>query len=286
MSINPPSPPLTSFDDAPHSAAVNLLFIHHSVGGQLLADPGPLETTAEARRSLHRTHPNGGGLRSLLSKQGYRVHEASYGSAVGRNTDLFDWLPKFRDSMPQVLAIEHQDDRLASGENQIVLFKSCYPNNAFNPAQEPDEGSAAGDARGPVLTLANAKATLRAVRDELAKYPRTLFVYLSAPPLRAGPGEPAWKSFAKRLLRRATLAQEQFAAARLAGDFNEWVMSPAGWLADYPHGNILCFDYFGLLMGLADAGSDNHPDSRAQTTAARELASMLERARSNACVSA
>jgi hypothetical protein len=242
-----------------------------------MADPGPLETTADARRSLHRTHPNGGGLRSLLSKQGYRVHEASYGSAIGQNTDLFDWLPKFRDSMPAILAPGHQ----------VVMFKSCYPNNAFVPG-----ANSPGDARGPALTLANARATLLAVRDEFAKYPQTLFTYLTAPPLRADSSEPLWKSVAKRALQRPTRAEEQHAAAARAREFNDWVISPDGWLAGYPHANIAVFDYFGLLTGrsnflqyASNGGTDNHPDAHGQSMAAVALASILNRAIRRAGVS-
>ena len=288
MSFNPPSRELASSADVPPSTPVDLLFIHHSVGGQLLADPGPLETTPDARRSLHRTHPNGGGLRSLLSKQGYRVHEASYGSVIGQKTDLFDWLPKFRDSMPQILALEHQDERLAAGTNRIVMFKSCYPNNAFKADTNP-----VGDPCGPLLTLSNAKATLLAVRDELAKYPQTLFVYLSAPPLRAGEPEPAWKRLTKRVLQRPTRAEERQAAAARARVFNDWVVSPSGWLAAYPHKNIVVFDYFGLLTGgsnflqyASNGGTDNHPDAHAQAGAALALASMLDRATQRLRVSA
>jgi hypothetical protein len=278
----PPSLDLASYSDAPPPAALNLLFIHHSVGGQLLAEPGPLESTVEARHSLHRTHPLGGGLRSSLSRQGYVVHEASYGSAIGQKTDLFDWWPKFRDSMPQILKTRHQEERLAAGSNHVVLFKSCYPNSAFRPATE-----AAGNACGPLLTVANAKATLAAARDELAKWPGTLFIYMTAPPLRADARESVWKFAAKRLLGHPTRAQQQISAAALARDFNDWVTSPAGWLAGYPHRNIVVFDYFSLLTGngvsnflqfASDGGTDNHPDGAAQARAATELVPFINRA--------
>jgi hypothetical protein len=288
-----PSPPflphLETLSDAPPSVPLNLLFIHHSVGGQLLADRGAQEDTSDARRSLHRTHPNGGGLRALLAAQGYQVHEASYGSEIGQQTDLFDWLPKFRDSMPRVLATRWQDDRLSAGQNQIVAFKSCYPNNAFRP------GDAPGDARGPVLTLANARATFQALRDEFARHPQTLFVYVTAPPLRDdSAGEPAWKSLAKRLLGRPTLAEERLEAAAIARAFNTWVTAEDGWLAGYPLRNIAVFDYFDLLTdGRSNflqfaslGGTDNHPHSDAQRRAAPRFASLLNRAVRHAALSA
>jgi hypothetical protein len=277
----PPIPPnLEAFPDAPPGAPVNLLFIHHSVGGQLLADPGPEEHSLDARRSLHRTHPNGGGLRKLLETQGYSVHEASYGSEIGHRTDLFDWLPKFRESMPRILATRWQDEMLASGCNQVVAFKSCYPNNAFKPGDGP------GDAAGPELTLSNARATLTKLRDELARQPRTLFVYLTAPPLRDdSASEPAWKSLAKRALARPTLAEERRDAAAIAREFNDWVTSPGGWLAGYAQRNLVVFDYFDLLTDgthflqyASKGGTDNHPHSPAQREAARQFVSLLNRA--------
>jgi hypothetical protein len=284
MSFNMPSRELASFSDAPPAAPLNLLFIHHSVGGQLLADPGPLESTIDARRSLHRTHPNGGGLRSLRARQGYLVNEVSYTSSIGQKTDLFDWAPKFRDSMAQILATRHQDERLEAGANQIVMFKSCYPNNAFKPA----DGAAVptGNPRGPELTLPNAMATMGAIRDELAKFPGTLFVYMTAPPLRAGPREPLWKQGAKILLRRPTRTQEQSTSAAIAREFNDWLVSPAGWLAGYPHRNIVVFDYFNLLTGTrsnfleyaSNGGTDNHPHAQAQAKAAAQLVPFLNRA--------
>jgi hypothetical protein len=280
-----PSPPflphLEALSDAPPSAPLNLLFIHHSVGGQLLADLGTQEDTPDARRSLHRTHPNGGGLRALLMAQGYRVHEASYGSEIGHKTDIFDWLPKFRDSMPRVLTTRWQDETLAAGQNQIVAFKSCYPNNAFRA------GNAPGNARGPELTLANARATFDALRTEFAPHPQVLFVYVTAPPLRDDSGsEPAWKSLAKRLLSRPTLAEERREAAAIAREFNSWVTATDGWLAGYLQRNIAVFDYFDLLTDgrsnflqfASEGGTDNHPNADAQRRAAPRFTSLLNRA--------
>lgn len=272
-----PSPPflphLEALSDAPPSAPINLLFIHHSVGGQLLADPGPQEDTPDARRSLHRTHPNGGGLRALLTALGYQVNEASYGSEIGQKTDLFDWLPKFRESMPRILATRWQDEALACGSNQVVAFKSCYPNNAFKTAG--------------ALTVANAKATLNALRVEFARHPGVLFLYVTAPPLRDdSANEPGWKSLAKSVLGRPTLRIERQDAARLAREFNDWVTAQDGWLAGYPERNVAVFDYFDLLTGghsnflqfASLGGSDNHPESSAQRRAADRFVSLLNRA--------
>src|SRR5258708_12159569 len=108
----------------PHSP-IDLVFLHHCVGAQLLLDPGPDDPKAG-------THPNGGGLRRALEADGYRVHEATYWSRLGEHTDLFDWNEKFSAHMDEVLRIAEQDPALPDGRtNTVVLFKSCFPNNWF-----------------------------------------------------------------------------------------------------------------------------------------------------------
>jgi len=58
--------------------------------------------------------------------------------------------------MEKVLRVELNDRFLAEDrKNQIVLFKSCYPNNEFTGVGTPP-----GDPAGPDLTLLNAKAAL------------------------------------------------------------------------------------------------------------------------------
>ena len=45
------------------------------------------------------------------------------------------------------------------------------------------------------------------------------------------PVRPDWKSLAKRVLGRETLAQERRRAAATAREFNDWLQAPGGWLA-------------------------------------------------------
>jgi hypothetical protein len=263
--------------DAPPGRSIDLLFIHHSVGGQLLADAGD-ELGPDARRCIYDSHPNGGGLRRKLRDDGYRVHEASYSSTVGQRTDLLDWPPKFREQFDRIQRTEHQDRLLGSGVNRIVMFKSCYPNNAFRPDGPP----------APALTLANAQAAMRSLREELARHPDTLFVYVTAPPLRARAGsERLWKWVAKRMLGKPDSASEQMFAADTARTFNNWVKSPQGWLAGYAARNIVVFDYFDILTGdgrsnflqfASRGGTDDHPSSAGQRIAAERFMPFLNRA--------
>jgi lysophospholipase L1-like esterase len=274
---------LSDYSDEPPEAGLKLLFLHHSVGGQLLADPGPTHALAD---SIYASHQHGGGLRRSLVAMGYDVHEASYGSAAGHDTDLFDWLPKFAGDMDRVLRVRLNDDLLSHGSNQIVLFKSCYPNNRFIGA-----GAAPGAPAGPELTVWNAKASFEQMLAHLRRYPEVLFVYLTAPPNAPGPDQPPrlrsrLKALAKAALGRPTPAEVLGEQARLAREFNTWAAAPEGWLKGYPLNNVAVFDYFSALTGPrsdlsaypSGDGTDSHPRGEGQQAAARALVPFINRA--------
>lgn len=267
---------LSGYSEAPPAKPLRLLFIHHSCGGQLLAEPGP----DKGDNCIYTSHPNGGGLRKRLQQHGYEVHEASYNSRVGQATDLFDWLPKFRDQMEAVLTCDTQDRPYTDGRrNQVVLFKSCFPNNAFQ-----GEGVAPGNPGGPGLTVWNAKAAFAPLLAEFAKHPGVLFVCVTAPPLAPkSPPQPLWKKLAKRVLGRQSHLPE---SAALARDFNSWLVSTNGWLKDYSHNNVAVFDYYDLLTGCGTSdlslypsggGYDSHPAREGNEKAAQALLPWLNR---------
>ncbi len=276
----PTSMDMSAFPDTPPAKPLRLLFIHHSVGGMMLADPGPAQAMSD---SIYTTHPNGGGLRKRLQEATYQVHETSYGSSIGEKTDLFDWLPKFRDHMDAVLTTSANDKHHDGGiKNDIVVFKSCYPNNRFM-----DEGEAPGDPNGPDLTVWNAKATMKALLPELARQKDTLFVYMTAPPVAPrGYSEPAWKWLARKVMRKPSVAANVRRLGELAREFNDWVVSPDGWLKDYPHRNVVVFDLYDVLTGGASNlsrfptgdGDDSHPSSAGTQQAAERFVGFLNRA--------
>ncbi len=266
---------LSGFAQAAPASELNLLFIHHSCGGQFLADAGPDVGT----NCIYKTHPNGGGLRAKLEQSHYRVHEVSYGSALGERTDLFDWLPKFRIQMEQILTADgpdrtYPDDR----RNQIVVFKSCFPNNRFLA-----EGNPPGSPTGPELTVCSAQAAFRPLLEEFRKYPQVLFVCVTAPPLAPKP-EGGWKSTLKQWLGREVPLQT---SARLARRFNNWLSRRDGWLKDYPLKNVVLFDYYDVLTGCGESdyclyatgdGSDSHPSRVGNEKAAEAFVPFLNRA--------
>lgn len=272
---------LSSYPTTKPQESLRLLFIHHSVGGQWLAEPGPDQEQAP---SIHTTHSNGGGLRKALQAEGYEVNEASYGSAIGEDTDLFHWLPKFRQDMDKILRVTFNDKTYTGSEkNRIVMLKSCYPNSRFEGM-----GEAPGKPEGPSLTVWNAKATLAALLEEFKKHPDTLFVYITAPPNAPKYGaEPLVKVFLKKALGKPNTGDVMANQASLARSFNLWVTSPEGWLKDYPLKNVVAFDLFDVLTDHGESnflryptgkGDDSHPSRLGHQKATAAFVPLLNRA--------
>ncbi|MGB7746507.1 MAG: hypothetical protein WBN75_04390 [Verrucomicrobiia bacterium] len=267
---------LSRYSDAAPEQPLHLLFIHHSCGGQLLAALG----TEKGTNCIYLTHPNGGGLRTRLEQNSYIVHEASYGSRLGENTDIFDWLPKFRSEMGEILACDSQDVRHTNDvRNNIVVFKSCFPNNDFK-----FEGRPPGNAAGPELTVWNARAAYAALLDEFRKRPEVLFVCVTAPPLVLKAPQPLWKLLAKKALGYGDCL---IASARLAREFNNWLSGSDGWLKDSRLTNVVVFDYYDILTGhgVSDLschptgdGHDSHPSREGNVKAAEAFVPFLNRA--------
>ncbi len=277
-----PTPPLipqanglAQYASDPIDRPLDLVFLHHSIGGQWLADPA--DTAAASQ-----TDANGGGLRRALEKQGYRVQNATYGSRLGEKTDLFDWLPKFSGHMDEVLRIAHQDAVLPEDRrNRIVLFKSCFPNNYFRA-----QGAEPGNPNGPELTVANAKASFRALLPVFAGSPDTLFVFVTTPPVAPSSPERLGKVLLKRLLARPSAAQMAVEEAQLARQFHDWIVAPDGWLASYASKNVVVFDYYAVLTKQGrslfseypSGNGDSHPSTVGNQAATSELVPFLNRA--------
>ncbi len=276
-----PTIDLAAFSAAPPATSIRLVLVHHSCGGQLLADEGP---DAERANCVYASAKNGGGLRTLLNRAGYVVHEASYGSKVGDKTDLFDWLPASIAAVGGVLAVAEDDVRLPANEsNRIVLFKSCFTENRWTR-----EGESPGDPAGPEKTLANAKAEFSALLREFEKRPDVLFVYLTSPPIApAAPSEALIKWLAKKVLRRPTAREAVLPTSGPARAFANWAKSESGWLAGYPQKNVVVFDYYDVLTDYGASNlsryptahdDDSHPSAAGNRKAAAALVPFLNQA--------
>lgn len=263
----------------PAEGNVQFLFIHHSCGGQLLAENGPRVggERESGEHCIYVSHPNGGGLRAALEAQGFSVNEASYGSLVGQDTDICNWSAKFRDQMDRILHTRRQDELLPDGlANRVVAFKSCFPNNAF-----VGEGESPGDPEDCDLTIANAQAAYRSLLPHLAAHPEVLFVAFTAPPQ----AEPKPVGI-KQKLKFAFGGKPDH--AKLARRFNDWMVDPqAGWLGGYEGGNVVVFDYYDLLTdhGASDwsaypsrEGRDSHPNPQGTAAAAEAFVPFIQEA--------
>jgi hypothetical protein len=104
--------PALSAPAAEARETVNLIFIHHSCGENWLND----------------------GLCEQLNQNGFHVADITYGwRAYGDHTDTCDWPLWFTDGVMSLVYGEMGTMSAAntlapaSGENTVVMFKSCYP---------------------------------------------------------------------------------------------------------------------------------------------------------------
>ncbi|GAK58650.1 hypothetical protein U27_05624 [Candidatus Vecturithrix granuli] len=222
----------------PPTSPVRLIFIHHSTGGHWLA-----ATPSEYGPS--------GDLGEALMNNNYYVSATNYGwgpDGIGSRTDVINWPewftgPNRNTIMAAVYAETGQNisgdygsfgdwPRLATnpgGENQIIMFKSCFPNSDIygNPTDPP------AALPNDEMTVANFKAVYNNILQYFATRQDKLFVVITAPPMsEAG------------YVNNGT---EPPAATRAANAraFNNWLVND--WLDDYAYNNVAVFDYYNVL---------------------------------------
>ena len=211
----------SGLDPSAPDEVVKLIFIHHSVGENWLAD-------------------DHGGLGSALEANNYFVSDTNYGwgpDGIGDRTDTLDWAAWFTGSQSDTFltALYEESDANAGGweyysrsladpggENQIIMFKSCYPNS--------DLGGSPNDEAAPDdwLTVASAKYTYNQLLEYFATRQDKLFVVITSPPM------------------------QYISSPENARAFNEWLVND--WLNEnnYPYQNVMVFDFYNVLT---------HPDN-------------------------
>ena len=235
----------------PHQAPerpVKLIFIHHSTGENWLAD-------------------GYGDLGKTLGENNYFVSDTNYGwgpDGIGDRTDIPDWVEWFAsDETPTYMdALFNEVEQNSSytrtladpgGENEIIMFKSCFPNSNLdgNPNDPPGDY---GD-----LTVAGAKYVYNTILETFAVHPDKLFIVVTAPPL----------------------SDDTNAANARA--FNNWLVND--WLADYEGTNVAVFDFYDVLTGHGTAGDtlyypsgDDHPNEEGSRIATAEFLPQLNNA--------
>ena len=216
----------------PPGAPVKLVFIHHSTGQAWLAD-------GHGRLGLE------------LRDNNYFVSDTNYGwgpDGIGDDTDIGHWWTWFRSASTSTYlsALYAESDRHSSysrlatdpgGENEVVLFKSCFPNSQLGApsspipdiADNPLKGQSVG---GGDFTVANAKGIYRDLLPYFGAHTDKLFVAVVAPPVTA-PDTPGGRALANWLV-------------------DHWLQD-----AGYTAGNVLVFDFYTVLSSkTGSAASD------------------------------
>ncbi len=216
---------------SPPTAPVKLIFIHHSTGQNWLAD-------------------DNGGLGIALRDNNYFVSDTNYDwgpDAIGSNTDIGHWWTWFRGTNSSTYlnalyseSAQHAEySRLANnpgGENEIIMFKSCFPNS--NLTGSPTDAPTTGDnpmrgepASDELYTVANAKGIYNDLLGYFATRQDKLFILITSPPLATGETDATRAANARAL--------------------TNWLMED--WLDNYPHNNVAVFNFYTVLTD-----SNNH----------------------------
>lgn len=250
----PTTPPVATTPTVPQPGTTpKLVFIHHSTGENWLKD-------------------SDGRLGIALRDAGIYVSDTNYGwgpvvktveaeNPVGDLTDIGHWYEWFLspDHVGVMDAVYKHDEHLSNyeystdpgGENEVVMFKSCYPNSnilgspgdAPLPAGTPNPiyNRAQPSGQTQSYTVSNIKGLYRDLLGYFGSRTDKLFVLVTAPPLESG-------------------ATDSSRAAN-ARAVNNWLYS--SWLAGYQHKNVRVFDFFNILT--SNGGDPNTNDLGSST---------------------
>ena len=250
-----------ALDPDPPDEVVKLIFIHHSTGENWLTD-------------------GYGNLGRELDNSNYFVSDTNYGwgpDYIGDNTDIPGWLEWFRSPQTPTYmqALFNENEQNSSytralsdpgGENQIVMFKSCFPNSELTGSPNDPPGTYED------LSVGGAKYVYNQLLEFFGSRPDKLFVVITAPPLSD-------QSYAKN-----------------ARAFNQWLLND--WLSEngYTLNNVAVFDFYNVLTSanahhryqsgsiehavansntLAYPSGDDHPSEKGSRKATEEFIPLL-----------
>jgi hypothetical protein len=236
----------------PPASPVKLIFVHHSTGSNWLKD-------------------GDGNLGTTLTANNYFVSDTNYGwgpadadagsGTIGDHTDIGHWYKWFAgpNAATYMAALYAESGKNSSytrmgsdpgGANEIIMFKSCYPNSALGGS--PGDAATVGanalrgqDAWSGAMTVANAKGIYNDLLPYFSAHQEKLFVVITAPPLQSGDTNAS-----------------QAANARAV---NNWLVND--WLTGYGYDNVAVFDFYNVLTSnggnantndLGQAGGNHH----------------------------
>ncbi len=225
----------------PPDSPVKLIFIHHSTGENWLAD-------------------HDGGLGAALRDNKYFVSDTNYGwgpDGIGDRTDIGHWWEWFRgpNHATYMNALFSESRRHSEysrlrqdpgGPNEIVMFKSCFPNSHLEGSPDDSPPIHNNPLRGEDCssrhhTIANAKGIYNDLLAYFATRQDKLFIVITAPPLTANGTDPT--------------------ASANARAFNDWLVDD--WLDGYAFRNVAVFDFYNVLT--SNGGNRNTNDAESPT---------------------
>lgn len=257
-SESPSSSPSSSSSASlsPGTCKAKAVFIHHSTGGNLIAD-----TTGS---------DGNGGLALEMDQAGYFFSDICYGwdapsnADIGNSTDIGHWHAWFADTTDQggiprrdrimgAVYAEYDKDAYSianygdytrqltdpGGENEIVVIKSCYPNadiyddNSTVPADFYGQAYNATSGGNPVQTVSNVKALYNQLLNYMKNHTDKMFVIMVNPPLSSG------NTTSARAANMRSIANWLV---------NDW-LSEGNWTGR----NVFVWDFFNILTDV-----DNH----------------------------
>ncbi len=234
-----PAAPSVTYNPA-GPAPVRLIFIHHSTGENWLTD-------------------DNGDLGKTLMESNYYVSDTNYGWGpewgpenvpVGDLTDIGQWWIWFRspESATIMDSVYNEGGQLSyytrfenspGGENEVIMFKSCFPNSALQgnvndpvPAMADNYLKTDGS-WSEYHTVANAKGIYLDLLEYFKTRPDKLFIIVTAPPLSDG------------------------TYANNARAFNEWLVND--YLNDYCGKNVFVYDFYNVMT--SNGGNSNTNDA-------------------------
>lgn len=208
------APPPQAEDASPPDHVVKLIFVHHSTGENWLRD-------------------DYGNLGRVFGENNYFVSDTNYGwgpNSIGDRTDIPNWTEWFASGDTDIYmdALFNESSQNSSytrtlsdpgGENEIIIFKSCFPNSALEGNLDDPPGNY------EELSVSGAKYVYNRILSYFATRPDKLFVVITTPPL----SDPTYSDNARA--------------------FNQWLMND--WLPEnnYASNNVAVFDFYNVLTG-------------------------------------
>ncbi len=258
------APPPQADNPNPPDHVVKLIFIHHSTGENWLTD-------------------GYGDLGRTLGQNNYFVSDTNYSwgpNEIGDRTDIPNWIEWFASENTPVYmdALFNESGQNSSytrtlsdpgGENEIIMFKSCFPNSELGGSPNDPPGDYED------MTVAGAKYVYNTIVQYFATRPDKLFIVITAPP----------RSGINALLYGAN-----------ARAFNNWLVND--WLREnnYTLNNVAVFDFYNVLTdpdahhrfangqvehivgksnGLYYPSEDDHPSIEGSRKATEEFVPLL-----------